>query len=403
MLQPQRDDFNARFTPQAYDSLIESLNRAARTDIEFRICETPCFFPLSLMEEMAETGRILTNQLLDNPEYMQASNASIPERYRVPNENPIPNFMTVDFGLARDAEGKLTPKLVEMQAFPSVFGYQELLARQYIEIYHLDPGLQYLLGSYTEQSYWDLLRHVIVGEHDPKQVVLAEVEPESQKTLPDFNIHEDRLGIAIVDIAKLRKQGRDLLYECDGKWIPIKRIYNRAIVDEIERKGVTLPFDYRDDLSVEWAGHPNWFFRISKFSLPYLDHPSVPSALFLDDFLAGRDLHRLPADRERLLLKPLYSFAGKGIQFAPTDADLAAIPLAERSNYLVQERIDFTPVIVTPHGLTQAEIRILYVWPDGGEMQPVITLARLGRGKMMGVDHNRDQQWVGGSAVLCPS
>ncbi len=45
----------------------------------------------------------------------------------------------------------------------------------------------------------------------PENVVLMEVEPETQKTLPDFHVYEDRLGIATVDIAKLKKEGNRLL------------------------------------------------------------------------------------------------------------------------------------------------------------------------------------------------
>ena len=281
-----------------------------------------------------------------------------------------------------------------------MFGFQDLLGRQYIDTYHLSSGLNWLLGGHTDESYWALLREVIVGPHDPKHVVLLEIDPESQKPLPDFHVYRQRLGIAIVDIAQVRQQGRDLAYLSGTTWIPIRRIFNRAIVDELERKGVTPGFNYRDDLNVEWAGHPNWYFRLSKFSLPYLDHPFVPRAVFLDRWFEDRG--SLPEDRNRLLLKPLYSFAGKGIQFAPTDADLGSIPIADRHLYLLQERVDFVSIIETPHGPTQPEIRILYVWPDEGNLQPVLSLVRLGRGLMMGVDHNRDQQWVGGSAALVP-
>jgi len=174
-------------------------------------------------------------------------------------------------------------------------------------------------------------------------------------------------------------------------------------VDELERKQIKLPFDYRDDLEIEWAGHPNWYFRVSKFSLPYLRHATVPAAVFLDDWLAGKGRERLPEERENWVFKPLYSFAGKGIQFAPTDADLAAIPKGERHLYLLQERVKFEPVIRTPEGMTQAEIRIMYVWSDGGKMTPAINLVRMGRGLMMGVDHNKEKTWVGGSAGLCPT
>jgi hypothetical protein len=402
MLQPYRDQFNAQYTPAGYTNLLSRLNEQTRTTIDFRIAETPCFIPRSLMNELADTGAILTHQLLDNPAYLQATEQAVPAKYRVPNDNPIPNFMTVDFGLVRNPDGSLQPKLVEMQAFPSIFGYQDILAPQYIETYNLQPDLEWHLGGHNEQTYWALLAKVILGKHVPENVVLAEIDPELQKTLPDFHVYEDKLGIATVDIAKLRKEGNRLYYERSGRWIPIQRIYNRAIVDELERKNLQLPFDYRDSLDVEWAGHPNWYFRISKFSLPYLNHPSVPKAVFLDDWFAKRNIDAFPEDRAKLLLKPLYSFAGKGIQFAPTDDDINAIPVAERHLYLLQERVNFEPVIQTPHGPTQAEIRIMYLWPDGGTLEPVISLVRLGRGLMMGVDHNRDKQWVGGSAALMP-
>jgi hypothetical protein len=400
MLQPYRDKFNANFTPAKYNHLLSRLTLLTRTNIEFRVAETPCFFPQSLLNELADTGATLTHQLLDNPAYLQASNQTLPDQYRVPNENPIPNFMTVDFGLVRNPDGSLTPKLVELQAFPSIFGYQDVLSRQYIETFNLDPNLTWHLGGLNQQTYWQLLREVIIGDHDPENVVLLEIDPGHQKTLPDFHVYEDKLHITTVDIAKLRKHGNRLFYQRNGHEIPIHRIYNRAIVDELQRKNIQLPFDYRDPLDVEWAGHPNWYFRISKFSLPFLNHPSVPKAVFLDDWFARRNLEGLPHQREDLLLKPLYSFAGKGIQFAPTDEELHSIPIADRHLYLLQQRVAFEPTIKTPHGPTQAEIRIMYLWPDGGSLQPAIALVRLGRGLMMGVDHNRDKQWVGSSAAL---
>jgi hypothetical protein len=404
MLKQFRENFNARqFTPERYAALLANMNKRTRTSIGFRIAETPCFFPHELLAEMAEIGRELTHQLIDSPDYMRLSDGAIPDRYRVPNDNPKPNFMTVDFGLARGEDGQLTPKLVELQAFPSMFGYQDLLSEEYVQTFGLDRTLDWRFGGLTSDGYWDMLRKTIVGDHDPENVVLTEIEPEQQKTLADFNLYQDRLGVTTVDVTKLKKEGNRLYYSRRGTWVPIERIYNRAIVDELERKGVQPAFDYRDELRVEWAGQPNWYFRISKFSLPYLRHRSVPDCVFLDEWFEGKR-ESLPEDREQILLKPLYSFAGKGIQFAPTDADLNAIPRAERHDYLLQQRIRFEPVIATPHGMTQAEIRMMYVWPDAApEMTPVISLVRLGRGLMMGVDHNRSQEWVGGSAALFPT
>lgn len=401
MLEPYREDFNARFTDKKYAELLRALEVKAGVPIEFRVCETPCFFPRELMDRMVAAARELTLALVNDPEYIRRSDEAIPQRFRVPNDNPQPNFMTVDFGLLRETDGTVGFRLVELQAFPSVFAYQDLLARQYVETYELSPELDWYLRWQNETSYWEALRAVIVADHDPENVVLMELHPERQKTRADFGLYEQRLGVRTVDVTRLRKQGKRLLYEQGSRWIPIERIYNRAIVDELEREKAELPFDYRDELDVAWAGHPNWYFRASKFSLPFLRDPSVPRAVFLSDWFA--DPTRLEADREEVLLKPLFSFAGKGIEFAPSEATLAAIPEKQRHLYLLQERVRFTPLIRTPHGMTQAEVRLMFVWPDGGELEPVIGLVRLGRGLMMGVDQNRNQAWVGGSAALFPN
>ena len=237
------------------------------------------------------------------------------------------------------------------------------------------------------------MKNAIVGDHDPAEVVLMEIEPRKQKTWPDFVVTEQMWGVRAIDVSEVHREGRRLYYRRDGKATEVKRIYNRVIPDELERKRIQLPFGYGDDLDVEWAGHPAWYFRISKFSIPFLRHPSVPETHFLDG------IEILPTDRERYLLKPLFSFAGGGIIFAPTDAQIAAIPMAERKNYILQERINFTPVIETPEGPAQAEIRVMYV-RSGLVLRPVLPLIRMGRGKMMGVDHNKGLRWVGASAGL---
>ncbi len=389
-----REEFNRDFTPEKYQQFLRSLDEAAGTHIDFRVSETPCFVPRSLLEQMAEYGRELVHQLVDNPDYRRTSDATVPAQYNVPNESPLPMFVQVDFGLVRGADGALEPKLVELQAFPSLYGYQPTVAEQYIESYGLSPDLGIYLSGLDRESYWRLMRKLIVADHDPENVILMEIDPEHQKTLPDFLITQRELGIAVVNILSLTRRGNKLFYRKDAREIEVRRIYNRCIVDELERKAIVLPFELRDDIDVEWAGHPNWYFRISKFSIPYLNHPSVPRTWFLDQLPA------FPEDHENFLLKPLYSFAGVGIKFAPTPSDIEAIPANQRHNYILQERLHFEPVIQTPHGATQMEIRMMYVWPSGGELTPVLPLVRMGRGMMMGVDHNKNLEWVGGSAAL---
>jgi hypothetical protein len=387
--------------------MLDALDADIGTHISFRVAETPCFFTAEMLEDMASTGAELTHRLLGDEAYMRDSDLAIPGGYRAAGDTAHPHFMTVDFGLVREADGTLSPRLVEMQAFPSVFAYQVSLGEHYRSAYGLDSSLDAFLGGHDEASFWELLSRVILGGHSPENVVLTEIDPYGQKTLPDFLLTARKLGIRILDIRELiavPQAGKAAKFHyADGdRLVPVHRIYNRAIVEELIRRDIKLPFDFREEFDVEWAGHPNWFFRISKFSIPYLDHPAVPRAVFLDEWMEGKRRDLLPADREMVILKPLFSFAGQGIKFAPTDADIESIPADERHNYLLQERVKFEPVIETPFGLTQAEIRILYVWPDGGDLEPVISLIRLGRGLMMGVDHNKNQEWVGGSASFSP-
>jgi hypothetical protein len=392
MIPSYRQDFNSRFTPEKYDRLRREMTSRCGMEVPFALCETPCFFPKELVARMGEDGKTLIRQLVDNPEYRARSGASIPAEFRVPNEAAHPMFVQVDFGLVRDSLGELQPKLVELQAFPSLYAYQAVLAQAYIDVFDLDPGLRYFLSGLDPTSYKRLLQDAIVAGHDPAHVVLMEVHPEEQKTRPDFLLTEKLLGIRTVCITKILKDGRRLFYEENGKRIPIERIYNRTIVDELERKGVVPPFDFRDELDVEWAGHPNWYFRMSKYSIPYLKHPSVPRTWFLNQ------LTEVPADLENFVLKPLYSFAGLGVVIAPSRADIDAIPAAKRGEYILQERLNFTPVVETSHGTTKVELRIMYVWLD--ELAPVLTIVRMGRGLMMGVDQNKGMRWVGSSAAL---
>ncbi len=392
MIFSYRQAFNANFTPEKYERLRREMTSRCGMDVPFALCETPCFFPNALVKRMGEDGEALIRQLVENPEYRERSEASIPAEFRVPNESAHPMFIQVDFGLVRDSAGELQPKLVELQAFPSLYAYQPVLAQAYLDVFGLDAKLGYFLSGLDSASYQRLLQDAIVAGHDPANVVLMEVHPEEQKTRPDFLLTEKLLGIRTVCITRIHKQGRRLFYEEGGKRVPIKRIYNRTIVDELNRKGASLPFDFRDDLDVEWAGHPNWYFRISKYSIPYLRHPSVPRTWFLDQ------LTEVPADLENFVLKPLYSFAGLGVVIAPSRGDIEAIPAGQRSAYILQERMNFTPGVETPHGATKVELRIMYVWLD--QLLPVLTIVRMGRGLMMGVDHNKNMAWVGSSAAL---
>ena len=385
MIPSHRRRFNQAFSDAKYARFLALLEERCGEPTPFRHSETPCFLPGSLIDTMARYGREMVEQLLANPQYERESRAAIPPEYKVPAEDAVPLFVQADFGL--DAE--LRPQLVEIQGFPTLYAYQPLLAEAYRGAYEIDAHLLALPGGLDAREYHELLRAAIVGKQDPENVVLLEIDPARQKTRHDFLLTEQQYGVRAVDISSVVKQGNRLYYDRYGTLTPIQRIYNRAIVDELVRKQVPMAFDFRDDLDVEWAGHPNWFFRLSKFSLPYLDHAAVPRTRFLN---AAGDIGR----HEDYVLKPLYSFAGAGVIVGPTAEHLAAVPEEQRGQYILQERVDFRPVVDTPFGATKMEIRIMYIWLD--RMRAVNTIIRMGRGAQMGVDHNKGFQWVGASA-----
>lgn len=389
MIPELRKRFNQRWNAELYFDFLRRLDAASGAHVEFRCSETPIFLPKELLQKMVRYGQELYAQLAGNSAYLQASQAVIPAEFRVPNDTEHPLFLQADFGLVRDPDGGFEPKLVEIQGFPSIYGFQAVLADVYRQVYKLDElgvRLTPFLSGLDEAGYWNLLRRVILNGHAPDEVALLELYPQNQKTLPDFLVTQRRLGIKIACITQVKRQGRKLYVE----GAPLKRIYNRVIIDELVRKNVQPGFRWTDDLDIEWAGHPNWFFRISKFSLPWLRHTSVPDTWFLNE------VKRLPEELDQYVLKPLYSFAGLGVKIGPSREEIFAIPDGERSDYILQRKMDFVPVIETPSGMTKVEVRIMYIWDS--ELKPVMTVLRTGRGRMMGVDFNKNLDWVGASA-----
>jgi len=377
LIPSHRQWFNRNYLEAKHQRFLELLGLRFGEPTPFRHSETPVFLPAALVGKMARYGLEMLDQLLADRQYEQASREAIPAAFRVPNEAPEPLFVQADFGL--DAAGE--PKLVEIQGFPSLYAYQPVMAEYYQEAFQIDRALPFLPGGLSAGGYRRLLGEAILGGCDPANVILLEIDPAHQKTRHDFVMTERLFGVRSVDISTLRKQGHRLYYERDGTLTPVHRIYNRAIVDELLRRQIPLAFDFRDDLDVEWAGHPNWFFRLSKFSLPYLKHPAVPRTQWVG-----------PVEHpEQWVLKPLYSFAGSGVVVGPTAAQIAAAG----PDYILQERVDFHPVIATPFGPTKIEVRIMYIG-----RQVANTVIRMGRGAQMGVDHNKGFDWVGASAAF---
>jgi hypothetical protein len=384
-----RADFNRRWTAVRYADFLRRLDAEAGAHVEFRCSETPVFLPNDLLAQMVRYGQELYNQLAANAAYRKAAEAAVPIEFRVAGASEHPLFVQADFGLIRQPDGTLAPRLVEIQGFPSIYAFQALLALQYQSVFELRADLTPFLGGLDEASYFKLLGKAIVNGHAPEEVILLEIDPYRQKTAVDFLVTRQHFGIKIACIRDVKRQGSKLFFE--GK--PVKRIYNRVIVDELVRKNVQGGFNFRDEVDVEWAGHPNWFFLLSKFSLPWLQHECVPETRFLSD------VKTLPDNLGDYVLKPLYSFAGMGVNIDPAKEDIAAIPEEKRGEFILQRKMDFVPTVETPSGPTKIEVRVMYIW-DEGMLQPVNTVVRSGRGKMMGVDFNKNLDWVGATAGL---
>jgi hypothetical protein len=390
-----RRQFNANFSEAKHQQFLQTLDAAVGVHIEFRPCETPVFLPPDLLAMMQQAAQEIIAQL-GTAEYHAASTRAIPADFNAPNEGAHPHFIQVDFAVTRAADGKFAPQLIELQGCASLYAFQYVLPRVYQQFYDL-AGLDYLLSGLSDDGYLTALRHLLLGKHAPEQTILMEIDPWQQKTLPDFTSNEKLFGIPVVDITHLRKRGHKLFYERDGREIEVRRIYNRVIIDEFVRKNVRADFDFRDELDVEWVGHPNWYFRMSKFSLPFLNHWAAPRAWFLDQ------LNEYPADLENFVLKPLFSFAGTGVRVNITRADLDAVPAEQRANYLLQEKVIYAPVVETPDEPSKVEVRVMFIWLDDATAPiPVTTLTRLSKGQMMGVDFNKNKAWVGSSCSFFP-
>lgn len=388
--------FNEQFTPALYDWYRTELARRLGCTFEFRLAETPLFLSDDFKRRAVDSANAIIEQLSD-PALIERMKAAIPERWNTPGMDALPNLAQVDFAVVRAADGTLVPKLIELQGFPSLTSLQiaqrDVWKDTLAQMDGLDLAWSCWFSGYDHESFIDLARRTIAGMHDPAEVILMDIDPPRQKTFPDFAATKILFGVDAVDPATLVKRGRRL-FRSDGT--PVRRIYNRVVFDELIAKGIELPFDYREELDVEWAPHPNWYWVWSKYSLPFLRHESVPRATFVSD------LERVPDDLSRYVLKPLFSFAGGGVNVEPTRADVDAIPASERHAWCLQEKIEYEPALeAADGGGVKIEIRMMFLRPDD-EPKPILAqnLVRLSRGKMLGVDFNKQFTWVGSSVAL---
>ena len=395
MIPAIRKAYNDSFSKEKYEAFLKELNQAHPGEIEFRVAETPVFVPKDFTKKMLEACESIVDIIVD-PKFKNFTKNAIPEELKVTGENDRCEFLVFDFGICINEEGEYEPQLVEMQGFPSLFAYEVLLDEVFHKHFEVPANFSSYLNGYTKETYIRLLKEIITSGYDSSHVILLEIFPRKQKTRIDFYCTEEYLGIKMVCLTELIKEGKKLFYINAGKKTEVKRIYNRIIFDdlqhqtpEVQEKGKIL----FEELDVEWASHPNWFYRISKYTLPLIRHPYVPQTFFLNE------IKQIPTDLENYVLKPLFSFAGQGVVIDVKQQDIDNVKDPE--NWILQRKVKYAEVIKTPDVPAKAEIRVFYFWKDG-TARPVATnnLARLSKGKMIGVRYNKDKEWVGGSFCL---
>ena len=374
---------------------MDRMRRRIAGDVPFRIAESPLFLPRPLLDEMDRASRDIIAALQADRDYRRAADAIVPAARLYPGEGAHPLFACFDYALA-EAGGRVAPRLTEFQGFPSLTAFQYYLSRDFRDVHAVPDALTFLGDGLTDDGFRALFRAAVLGDQAPENVVLLDVDPWQQGTWPDFRLTERLLpGIAVRCPRDLRRRGRGLVYERDGRAVPVKRVFNRVIWSDLDRVQGDLDWSFRDALDFEWAGHPNWFFRYSKLALPWLDHPAVPRARMLDREGAW------PAGLDRYVLKPPFSFSGRGVVLDVTRGVLDAIPVEERADYILQEKFQYADVIVGPDFAVRSEVRLMYVWLD--EPRLLGLLPRMSRGRLMGCDANRTEPWTGHGVAFWPA
>ena len=393
MIASVRAGYNKSFSESKYNAFLNDLDGLYHHAITFRVAETPVFVGRDFKDQLLKASKDIID-FLARTDVKKLTQAAIPPHLVVPNETSHTLFLALDFAVVNEG-GVLEPRLIEMQGFPSLFGWQDVISQKYREHFAVPNQWQSHFGLSSE-AYRSRLKKVLLNGHDASQVILLEIDPLKQNTAIDFLATRDFTGIEPVHIGDVERDNRRLFYNKDGRRIEIKRIYNRVIFDElVKRPDLKLSFNLTDDVDVEWAGHPNWFFRISKYTMPMIKSRFIPDCRFLSDY------QEYPHDLENFVLKPLFSFSGSGVVYNVTPADLAAIPENQGHEFMLQRKVQYQPVVQAPDGLVKVEIRLLFLW-DEDQLRPqlVTNLARLSRGEMIGVKYNKDKTWVGGSVCF---
>lgn len=393
MISDIRKAYNQSFTKEKYTAFLEELNNLYPGAIDFRVAETPIFINTIMKDKMIAACDYIIGEIKSSSFKLKTSNA-IPKGENVPHQNSVPHCLVFDFGICINDNNEWYPALIELQGFPTLYAFQGIYPSILEKHFCIPKNYSSFFNGLNQESYIKSLKELLIGNHSPDEIILLEIKPHEQKTRIDFYLTEMLWGIKPICISELKTEGKKPYYMLNGAKKYIKRIYNRVIMDELkhEKNSLGSIIDLQQDLDVEWIPHPNWFYQVSKYLLPFLKHPYIPETFFLNQ------LKNIPDDLENYILKPLFSFAGQGVIIDLSKDDIEKI--SDKENWILQRKVHYASCIETPDGLAKTEIRMMYIWKEGEENPVLMTnLARLSKGKMIGTRYNKDKEWVGGSVA----
>lgn len=391
MIPLYRKQFNVEFNENKYQEYLNYFNHLYPNAVNFRIAETPVFISEKFKTQLLEVGDYVCSQIVA-ADFISKTEKSLENTRNTPNEKGLPECIVMDFAIAHNDQNEIVPALIELQGFPSLFAFEVLQDEALRNTYTIPENVTPYLNGYTKDQYLSHLSRIIKGEQG-EHTVLLELLPNQQKTKVDFYCTQHYLNIPIVCITEIFKKGNSLYYQREGIDIKIDRIYNRIVADELKNQPEQIKEKAAvlySELDVNWVTHPNHFFRISKYLLPFLNHDGVPKTQFVDQ------IKSIPTHLEKYILKPLFSFAGQGVIIDVQAADFASI--TDPANWIIQEKVNYAPCIETPDGFAKAEIRLFYFWDKATQKYiATLNLCRLSKGKMIGVNYNQTATWVGGT------
>jgi len=394
MIQNIRASFNNEFREAAYQAMLKEMNTAFDCPISFRVAETPVF----LEEELAEALQKAGNEIADfvhTDEYFALSKSAIPAELYAPNEPKHTGFLIIDFAITKDEDGNWLPQLIELQGFASVYMYQLFGSEMYQKHFSIPDDFSFLFNGYDREKYLKHFGDLLLNGYKAENVILLEIEPYKQKFAIDFHITEQLFGIKSVCISEVILEENQLFYLLNGQKTPIHRIYNRVIFDELlQRPDLPRQFNLTEEVEVEWVSHPNWFFRVSKYTLPFLKNKYVPETHFVSEITT------YPSDLENYVLKPLYSFAGQGVILNVTPKDLEKVK--DKQNWILQKKVKYAPLLKDLEGNeVKGEIRLLYLYDKALNKCVLVTnWGRLSKSEMVSLSYNNRFKWAGSTTYF---